>query len=219
MKNWIIIAAVGLMILTGGCVMTPLQVPLEPEIGKIGSVKPLPLKGALYIPAETRNYRYSSPDYILSKPQANWEYFRSFELPVGEAFTQAAIQTFPQLFQEIQVIPNYSGEDKFPLVIEVKIEEFQLALEYATFGYRPRGSGLLDVQGTIKARLRLIRPGKSPWEKVYEVPIPTDRLAVDPWTHEAVGKRVGEALNSLFKKIVWEIAEESNLPGNPFING
>ena len=214
MKNWIIIGAVGLMILAGGCAPT-LPVAVEPNIGKMSFAKPFPLKGALYIPTDTRNYRYKSPDYIPSRPVANWESIRPFELPVGEAFAQAANQTFSQLFQEIQVIPNYSGEDISPLVIEVRMEEFRLTLEYATFGYRPRGAELLDVQGIIKARLRLIRPGKSPWEKVYEVPIPPDWLAVNPWTHEAVAKRVGEALNSLFAKIAWEIVEESNLPREP----
>ncbi len=214
MKNWIIIAAVSLMVFTGGCIST-LQVSVEPNIGKMSFAKPFPLKGALYIPTDTRNYRYKSPDYIPSSPVANWESIRTFELPVGEAFAQAASQTFSQLFQEIQVIPNYSGKDMFPLVVEMRIEEFRLALEYATFGYRPRGIGLLDVQGIIKARLRLIRPGESPWERVYEVPIPPDRLPVDPWTEEVVGKRVGEALNSLFAKITWEIVEESNLPREP----
>jgi hypothetical protein len=214
MKNWIITAAVSLMVFTGGCVTT-LQVAVEPNIGKMSFAKPFPLKGALYIPTDTRNYRYKSPDYIPSKPVANWESIRPFELPVGEAFAQAANQTFSQLFQEIQVIPHYSGEDIFPLVVAVSMEEFRLTLEYATFGYRPRGVELLDVQGIIKARVRLIRPGRSPWEKVYEVPVPPDRLAVNPWTQEAVGKRVGEALNALFAKITWEIVEESNLPREP----
>jgi len=214
MKNWIIIGAVSLMVFAGGCVTT-LQVSVEPNIGKMAFAKPFPLKGDLYIPTDTRNYRYKSPDYIPSRPVANWESIRPFELPVGEAFAQAANQTFSQLFQEIQVIPNYSGENISPLVIEVRIEEFRLTLEYATFGYRPRGVELLDVQGIIKARLRLIRPGKSPWEKVYEVHIPSDLIIVNPWTQEVVGKRVGEALNSLFAKIAWEIVEESNLPREP----
>ena len=87
----------------------------------------------------------------------------------------------------MQVIPHYSGEDMFPLVVEVGIGQFRLALEYATFGYRPRGVGLLDVQGIIKARVRLIRPGRSPWERVYEVPIPPDRLPVVPFIQEGWG--------------------------------
>ena len=216
MKNWIIIAAVSLTIFTGGC-GTTLQVSVEPPIGKMGFSKPLPLKGALYIPMDTRNYRYKSPDYIPSKPLPNAEFVRPFELPVGEAFAQAANQTFSQLFQEIQVINNYSREDIFPLVIEARIEEFRLTLEYATYdtGTRSSRSQLLDVQGKIKARLRLIRPGKSPWEKVYEVHIPPDRLVVNPRTEEALGKRVGEALTSLFEKIAQEMAEESDLPREP----
>ncbi len=214
MKKWIIMGVASLMIFAGGCATT-VQVPLEPNVGKMDFAKPYPFKGDLYIPTDTLNFRYKSPDYIPSKPVANWEYIRSFELPVGEAFAQAANQTFSQLFQEIQVIPNYSGKEPFPLVIEVGMEEFRLALEYATFGYRDRGVELLDVQGIIKARLRLIRPGKSPWEKVYEVPIPSDRIIVNPWTHEVVGKRVSEALNSLFQKIAWELVEESNQPLEP----
>ena len=214
MRNWIIIGAVSLMIFTGGCATT-LQVPVEPQIGKMSFFKPFPLKGSLYVPMETRSYRYKSPDYIPSRPVANWETIRPFELPIGEAFAQAANQTFSQLFQEIQVIPNYSGEDISPLVIEVRIEEFRLNFEYATFGYRPRGVELLDVQGIIKARLRLIRSGKNPWEKVYEVQIPSDRIIVNPWTQEVVGKRVGEALNSLFVKIARDVVEESNLPREP----
>ena len=214
MKNWTIIGAISLMIFAGGCATT-VQVSVKPNIGKMSFAKPFPLKGDLYIPADTRNYRYKSPDYIPSRPVANWESIRPFELPLGEAFAQAADQTFSQLFEEIQVVPHYSGEVISPLVIEVRIEEFRLTLEYATFGYRPRGVQLLDVQGIIKARLRLIRPGKNPWEKVYEVQIPSDLIIVNPWTQEVVGKRVGEALNSLFAKIVWEIVEESNLPREP----
>lgn len=203
-----------LMVFAGGCV-TSVQVPLEPNVGKMSIEKPFQLKGDLYIPTDTLNVRYKSPDYIPSKPVANWEYIRPFELAVGEAFAQAANQTFSQLFQEIRVIPHYSREDKPPLVIEVGIEEFRLTLEYATFGYRDRGVELLDVRGIIKARVRLIRPGKSPWEKVYEGPIPSDRIIVNPWTHEVVGKRVSEALNSLFQKIAWELVEESNQPLEP----
>ena len=212
MKNVIMMGVVSLMLFAGGCATISVPVSVEPRIGKMSFAKPFPVKGALYIPPDTRNYRYKSPEYIRSSPSSNSEFIRPFELPIGEGFTQGAVQTFPQLFQEIQVIPNYSGEDVFPLVIEVRMEEFRLSLEYATFGYRPRGTQLLDIQGIIKARLRLIRPGKGVWEKVYEFPIPPDRLAVNPWTHEAVGKRVGEALNSLFTKITWELVEESNLP-------
>ena len=215
MKNRIIIGAISLMFFAGGCSTTNVQVSMKPQMGKMSFAKPFPVKGALYIPTDTRNYRYKSPDYIPSRPVSNSEFIRPFELPVGEAFAQAANQTFSQLFQEIQVIPNYSGEQVFPLVIEVTIEEFRLTLEYATFGYRPRGVQLLDVQGIIKARLRLIRPGKNPWEKVYEVPVAPDFLVVNPWTQEEVGKRVGETLNSLFEKIAWEIVEESNLPREP----
>jgi len=214
MKNGIIIGAVYLMIFAGGCVNT-LQVPIDPHIGKMDFSKPLPIKSALFISTDTRNYRFKSPDSIPSKPMPNAEFIRPFEIPVGEAFAQAANQTFSQLFQEIQVISHYSGNDNFPLVIEVKIEEFRLPLEYATYGYRPRGTGLLDVQGTIKARLRLIRPGKSPWEKVYEVHIPPDLLVVNSWTEEAVGKRVGEALSSLFERIALEMGEEPDMPREP----
>ena len=67
MKNWIIIAAVSLMIFTGGCATT-LQVSVEPHMGKMGFSKPFPLKGTLYIPTDTRNYRYKSPDHIPSRP-------------------------------------------------------------------------------------------------------------------------------------------------------
>jgi hypothetical protein len=214
MKDWIILGVFSLMIFAGGCATT-LEVSVEPQIGKMGYSKPLPLKGALYIPMDTRNYRYKSPDYIPSSPMSNAEFIRPFELPVGEAFAQAASRTFSQLFQDIQVIPDYSGEDTLPLVVEVRIEEFRLTLEYATFGYRPRGIGLLDVQGIIKARLRLIRPGKSPWEKIYGVLIPSDRLAVNPWTGEEVGKRVGQALTDLFEKISLEMANESDQPREP----
>jgi len=213
MKNWTIIGAVSLMIFAGGCVNT-LQVSVEPHVGKMSFMKPFPLKGVLYVPMDTRNYRYKSPDYITSKPASNSLFIRPFELPVGEAFAQAANQTFSQLFQEIRMIPNYSGEDISQLVIEVRIEDFQLALEYATFGYRPRDH-LLDVKGIVRARLRLIRPGKSPWEKVYEVPIPSDRIMVNPWTEEAVGKRVGEALTILFEIIAREMVEESDLSREP----
>jgi hypothetical protein len=213
MKNGFIIGAVTLMILAGGCA-TPLQVSVEPHVGKMSFVKPFPLKGVLYVPLDTRNYRYKSPDYIPSRPASSSLFIRPFELPVGEAFAQAANQTFSQLFQEIRVIPHDSGEDLSPLVIEVKIEDFRLALEYATFGYRPRDH-LLDVQGIMKARLRLIRPGRNPWEKVYEVPIPSDLIPVNPWTEEVVGKRVGEALTSLFEIIAREMVEESNLPREP----
>jgi hypothetical protein len=213
MKNWIIIGALSLMIFAGGCATT-LQVSVEPHMGKMEFSKPLPLKGALYIPMDTRNYRYRSPDHIPSSPIPNFDFIRPFELPLGEAFAQAANQTFSQLFQEIQVIPNYSGEDIFPMVVEVRIEEFRLTLEYATFGYRPMET-LLDVQGTIKTRLRLIRPGKSPWERVFEVPIPPVRLVVNPWTEEMVGKQVGEALNALFEKVAREMVEESTPPREP----
>ncbi len=213
MKNWIIIGAFTLLFFAGGCATT-LQVSVEPHLGKMGISKPLPLKAALYIPMDTRSYRYKSPDYIPSSPMPVSDFIRPFELPLGEAFTQAANQTFSQLFQEIQVIPTYSGEGTFPLVIELRLEDFRLALEYVNYSYRPRAF-FLDIQGIIKARLRLIRPGKIPWEKVYEVPIPSDRLILDPRTEEGVGKRVGEALSSLFEKIAREMVQESELPREP----
>jgi hypothetical protein len=213
MKNWIIIGAVSLLAFAGGCA-TILEISVEPHLGKTGVSKPLPLKAALYIPLETRNFRYKSPDYIPSGPLPNIDFIRPFELPVGEALVQAANQTFSPLFQGIQVIPHYSGEDIFPLVIELRIEEFRLTLEYRNYSYLPRAL-FLDIQGIIKARLRLIRPGKSPWEKIYEVNIPSDRLILNSWTEEGVGKRVGEALSSLFEKIAREMVDEANQPLEP----
>ena len=140
----------------------------------------------------------------------NSDSIRPFELNVGEAFDEAANRTFSQVFQEIQVIDQYSREDTFPLIIDIRIEEFRLALEYKSYDliYAP----LLDFQGLLKARLRLIRPGKIPWEKIYEVPIPTDLLVVNTLTEKTVGKRVGEALAFLFEKIAREMGEEAREP-------
>jgi hypothetical protein len=213
MKNRVRVGAISLLVLLAGCV-TNLQIAVDANIGKLSFAKPFPVKGALFIPPETRNYRYQSPEYIPSRPQLNFESIRPFELPLGEAFAQAAYRTFSQLFQEIQVISPHSKEEEFPLVVDLRIEEFRLDLEYATHGYR-RLSPLLDVQGLLRARLRLDRPGKGPWEKVYEAAILPDRIAVNPWTEEAVGKRVSQALTSLFERIAWDMGEEAEPPREP----
>jgi len=56
--------------------------------------------------------------------------------PLEKPLPRRPTGLFHRFFKRFQVIPHYSREDIFPLIIEVRIEEFRLALEYATYNYR-----------------------------------------------------------------------------------
>ena len=97
MKNWIITAAVSLMVFTGGCVTT-LQVSVEPNIGKMSFEKRFPLKGACHFHGY-RNYRYKALAIFLPSPVANGNQSVPLSCPLGKPLPRQPIRLFHSSFK------------------------------------------------------------------------------------------------------------------------
>ena len=156
-------------------------IPLAPPIAKLTVQKPLPIPGAFYISEKTKNFRYQSPDQIPWGIRPNLENIRPFEIPVGQAFAEAAYQAFSQVLAELTRVEAPPTPNTYPLIIEPRLEDLKLAMKYMSYDNFPK-SQMLDVGGRLEAKLRLSREGKPDWEKTYQVAIPNKRIQVNPLT-------------------------------------
>ncbi len=189
-------------------------IPLSPPIAKMNVQKPLPIPGAFYVSEETKNYRYQSPDHIPWAIRPNMYAIRPFEIPVGQAFTEAAYQAFSRVLAKLNRVETPSPPSSDMLLIEPRLENVKLTMKYVSYDNFPK-SQMLDVGGQLEAKLRLVRKGKPDWEKTYQAALENKRIQVDPYSGEQISRMVGEALGTLVRKMASELLGETDKPVEP----
>ena len=163
---------------------------------------------------KTKNYRYQSPDNIPWAIRPNPVNIRPFEIPVGQAFTEAAYQAFSQVLAKLNRVETPQAPDSDTLFIEPRLENVNLAMKYLSYDNFPK-SQMLDVGGQLEARLRLVRQGKPDWEKTYQVAVANKRIQVESSTGEHISRMVAEALGTLVRKMASELLGETDKPAMP----
>jgi hypothetical protein len=186
-----------------------------PRPAAVSTQKPLPLRAAFYISEKTNHFTYRSPDHIPWIVRPNLQILRPFEIPVGQLFAKTAFQAFSGIFQTLTVIDSLPVPGAYQLLIEPSFHNMTLDLVYFTADARPPHNQLLDVGGSLEARLRLTREGQPDWQKDYRVAIPTDRILVNPWTGEQIAGMIAEAVSSLVGAMAREMTAEPDKPAVP----
>jgi hypothetical protein len=189
-------------------------IPMAPPIVKMNVQKPLPFPGVFYVSEETKNFRYQSPDKIPWGIRPNAVDIRPFEIPVGQAFTEAAYQAFSQVLAKLNRVETPQAPNRDTLLIEPRLEKVKLGMKYMSYDNFPK-SQMLDVGGQLEAKLRLVREGKPDWEKTYQVAIPNKRIQVEPLTGKQISRMVAEALGTLVRKMTSELLGETDQPATP----
>jgi hypothetical protein len=212
-------AALKIMILLAvalcpACLQRQVIQPASPSV-ELDLQKPLPFRVALYISENTKSFKYLSPDYLPWIARPNVETVRPFEIPVGRLFAKTAFQAFSGIFQTLAIIDSLPVPETYQLQIEPSFHNMTLDLVYFTSDTRPPHNQLLDVGGSLEAKLRLAREGQPDWQKDYRVSIPQDRILVNPWTGEQIAGMVAEAVSSLVGAMVREMTAEPEKPAVP----
>jgi hypothetical protein len=190
------------------------QIPLVPQIGELNVSRVLPFRGAFYVSEKTKMAGYRSPEYIPWQIIPNTEKIRPFEIQVGRSFTTAAFQAFSQVLEKLTVVEGLPAGKDFQVIIEPLLETIDLQMIYLNFGNTPNDQ-MLDVGGFLEAKLRLTRRERPAWEKIYRVPITTQRILVNPWTGERIAEMVADALSSLVREMALEMAGAADKPVVP----
>lgn len=190
--------------------ITPAPPPAPPSLQR-----PLPLRAVYYVSEKTKNFSYQSPDYIPWIIRPTYGIIRPFEIPVGQLFASAALQAFSEVFQTVTVVDNLPVAGTYPLLIEPSFENIFLDMVYFPSDARPPHNNLLDVGGSLEAKLRLTWKGQPDWQKTYHVAIPAHRILANPWTGEQIAGMVADAVASLVGTMAREMTGETDKPAVP----
>lgn|GEM_PF-6032650 len=184
-------AVLGVAVVSGAC--APLQVPLEPKVGKLELGAPQRADAVLFLSDDARNYVY------LGKPDGDVNGDRMHEFPLREALEMASLETFPQVFQSTFLVYTSADAEKHAITIEPRIEEFHFRydmLSYAGFA--------MAVYSRIKVHVTVLGAGRRIiWEKSVQSPEEKE----GPWVlNLSYEKDAGESASDALVFSIKEIA-------------
>jgi len=211
MKRFILfILLVGIM---AGCTKVPYYVPMSPKVERLEGRK-IPLEAALLITPETRGKTFRSPDY----PNFNGQFvvygIEPYQLPVGEAFEKACLETFSQVFEKVTLIHNTEEGKNYRLVIEPKMNDFYLDLFYVNTGTDRLGiyAELVFEKCQVKASGTLKSYGRTIWERTLETPLEKLQRVNNYQLRDQVADFASDTIVQAVKMLADQIIQESQTP-------
>ena len=171
MKIFMTIMIIGIMLLTGCAYDFSYKAKMTPHVEPIEIGKPIPLEAGLLITQESRERIFKSPPYPDYRGNFIIYHIEPYQLPIGQAFEEASLQTFSQIFQKVHLIRNAEEAKNYPVVIEPKLADFNLSLYYSNYGLYIYNE-LVDGQCGVKITGTLLTKGgqsgrsplKPPWK-------------------------------------------------------
>ena len=216
MKKWNLILAIGAILFSAGCAYNQsTRIPMVPDVGEMITGKPIALEASLLITDETRGRIFKSPSYPDNRLNFAYYYIEPYQLPIGEAFEEACLKIFSQVFQKVTLIRTPEEAKNYPVVIEPKLTDFSLHLSYTTFNYRIYDS-VVDGWCTAKVLGTLINQGRPIWQKTIETPLETQRWVYSNyWTKDHVAKLASDTMVLALKELAVRMVKESQGPPPP----
>jgi len=178
-----------------GCTV---KVPVTPlETNELKPYQKLPVKAALLITPETKNYIFKG------RPESFVGSARPHNFPLGNMLEKASLQIFSQIFEKIVLVRTTQEAGQYEVYLEPKIEDFH-------FQYKPSGFFLhqhIFYLCKIKINITLASGKNIILEKIVESPQirkPSPAL-VSSSAYEKIGKATTQAIVTALKKFRSEI--------------
>ena len=213
MKKFITILMIGTM-LTGCAYDFSYKARMTPHVEKIKIGKPIPLEAGLLITEETRNQIFKSPPY----PDYHGNFIiypiEPYQLPIGQAFEEASLKIFSQIFRKVHLIRSTQEGQNYPVVIEPKLSDFNLSLFY--FNYGPYYyNELVDGRCSVKVTGTLFSQGRPIWQKSFETPLEAKSWVNSYWLINNVAEMASDTIVLALKELAFLIEKESVGPLQP----
>ena len=214
MKKLFSTIMIGAVLLTGCAYDFSYKAKMAPRVEKIEIGKPIPLEAALLITQESGDRIFKSPPYPDYHGNFIIYHIEPYQLPIGQAFEEASLQTFSQIFQKIHLIRNAEEAKKYPVVIEMKLVNFYLSLFYSNIGLYIYNE-LVDGQCSVKVSGLLLSQGRPIWQKSIETPLETKRWVNSYWLINNVSDLASDTIVLALKEMAFLIEKESVGPPLP----
>jgi hypothetical protein len=187
------------------------QIPMTPRLIKMDFGKPIPFEAGLLITEQTKNQVFQSqtlPDFI--NDGTYYDTLEPYQLPVGQAFENASLQIFSQIFQKIHLIRTREEGQKYPLIIEPKLSDFDFHLRYAE-AYYYRGQYEEIIYGRAKAKISgtLLNQNRVIWLKSVVTPVKYGDWLSYYQVRENVGNLASETITQALEELAIKMVEDS----------
>lgn len=214
MKHILALMIIGAVFFSGCANYSGYQAKMTPRVEKIEIGRPIPLEAGLLITEETRNLSFKSPPYPDYKGNFIIYYIEPYQLPIGQAFEEASVKTFSQIFQKVHLIRNVEEGKNYPVVIEPKLADFYLSLFYTNYGLIYNGE-LVDGRCSVKVAGTLFSQGRPIWQKSIETPLATQRWVNTDWLINNVSELASDTIVLALKELAFLVEKESQGPPPP----
>jgi hypothetical protein len=214
MKHILALMIIGVAFFAGCANYSGYQAKMMPQVEKIETGRPIPLEAGLLITEETRNQIFKSPPYPDYKGNFIVYYIEPYQLPIGQAFEEASLKTFSQIFQKVHLIRNAEEGKNYPMVIEPKLADFSLSLSYINYGLI-YGGELADGRCSVKVACTLFRQGRPIWKKSVETPPATQGWVNSDWLINNVSGLASDTIVLALKELALQMMKESQGPPPP----
>jgi hypothetical protein len=204
-----------------GCAKIPYSVPMSPKVEPLEGRK-IPLEAALLITPEAKGRIFRSPDYPNFMGQFVVYGIEPYQLPVGEAFEKACLETFLQIFEKVTLIRKAEEGKNYRLVIEPQLNDFYLDLFYTNTGSDRLGiySEIVDEKCQVKVSGTLKSYGRTIWERPLETPMEKLQRVNNFQLRNQVAAFASDTIVEAVKMLADQIIQESQTPppAKPFRN-
>jgi hypothetical protein len=192
-----------------GCITLPkeIYVPLNADVEGLRVYKKIPVRAALLISEEDKNYVYKGT------PSG----FRLSNIvhvfPLGEALEKDSVQIFSQIFRGVQVVRTPAEAQNFKIVIAPKMEDFSFRYDEGGISFT---TTYIIPTAAIKVKTTVYSAGTRIWERSVKSPEQTKRIAYYAgFTNEnEMGEVASQALIYVLKKIAEELVQDPEVEEN-----
>ncbi len=214
MKRLITILITGVVLFTGCAYNSGYKAKMIPHVEKIEIGKQIPLEVGLLITQESRDRIFKSPPYPDYRGNFIIYPIEPYQLLIGQAFEEASLKTFSQIFQKVHLIRNAEEGRNYPIVIEPKLSDFFLSLFY--FNYGPYNyNELVDGRCSVKVTGTLLNQGRPIWQKSIETPLATQRWVNSDWLIDNVSELASDTIVLSLRELAFLMEKESQGPPPP----
>jgi hypothetical protein len=204
---------IGVALISSSCAYNKIdQIPMIPPVVKTDFGKPFPFEAGLLITEQTRAQIFQSkatPDIIT---QYYWGVLEPYRIPVGQALEEASIRIFSKIFKKIHLIRSLEEGQKYPLIIEPKLLDFDFHLLYSTISNRFSYQVVIDARSQAKVSGSLKIHDRAIWQNSFKTPVKYQRWFDDYQLKKMVGQQASETIAQALEELAFMIAEESRKP-------
>jgi hypothetical protein len=201
----------GLVLLNTGCASSVRQLSVRPQVGSLEIENGIPIEVALLITEEARDRIFISPRYPEYQVNPPFFILEPFQLPIGRAFESAAVEVFARVFKKVTLVRTTEQAGTYPLVVEPKLDDFSLRLNYYTFDHRFPYNQAADGKCQAKISTTVFSKGKLIWRKNLKTPMESGFWVSTPWLGDKVGELAADTLVSGLKELALRLAKDNPL--------